>query len=340
MFVDSCDHYSTANITEKWPLSQSVAGNLTIQAGQGRRGTNAARSSANASFLGKLFPAAATWIVGMAARWQSAHPNTNPLMDWSDGTTIQAEVHITGVGQVQLRRGDGTVLATSSVGLGFNTYYYIEWFLTVSNTGGVSTIRVDGIPVVSVSSADTQMSANATANRLRLGNLGSIVQLGNLDMDDVYVCNGDGPRNTSFLGDCRVDYLPPNGDGTHRAWTPSAGMDHYALVDELAPNADTDYLGSSTTGAQETHTFPALPSMPNPVVKGVQHVANARKDDAGTRIIANMLLSGGTPAVGPTLHALALSYVCYAQLYETDPATGAPWTTTAVNALEAGVHNQ
>lgn len=333
VFMDSFDHYATADITTKWPLSQGV----TIQAGGGRRGTNSLRCGGDTDFVARLFPPAATWIVGMSVRFASVPAlSATPLLDWSDGTTVQAAVRVNALGQVELCRGSSVVLATSTVGLGLDTTYYLEWLLTIHASTGVSTVRIDGVPVVSVSSANTQMTATALATRLRAGNLAVTVGLIPLDLDDLYVCT----NQTTFLGDCRVDYLPPTGDGTHRAWTPSAGTDHYAMVDDLTPNGDTDYLASITPGDRESHAFPALPSMPNPVIRGVQHCVNARKDDAGTRQLRSLVVSGATTRVGSTVHTLALSYVSYQELYETDPATGAAWTVSAINAIEAGVETQ
>jgi len=333
VFVDSFDHYATADIETKWPLT---IGDVVIMSDGGRRGTNSARINGNSAFLARLFPPAPTWIVGMSLRFDNAHLSRNPIMDWSDGTTVQALVRLNGVGQLELCRSTGTVLATSTIGLGFNTTYYVEWLLTIHASTGVSTVRVDGVPVVSVSGANTQGGATALANRLRLGCYEALVGLTNMDVDDCYVCT----NQTTFLGDCRVDYLAPSGDGTYQAWTPSTGTAHYALVDELAPNGDTDYLSNATPGARESHHFPSLPSMPNPQIRGVQHSINARKDDAGTRQMRSLLVSGGTTQVGTTLHTMALSYVSYQELYETDPQTGVAWTVPGVNALEAGVETQ
>lgn len=336
VFMDSFDHYATADIETKWPLTSTSDAYPLILAGGGRRGTNCCRSNGNASYLGRLFPPAPTWIVGMSLRFDNAHALRNPILDWSDGATVQALVRLNGVGQLELCRGTGTVLATSTIGLGFNTTYYVEWLLTIHPSAGVSTVRVDGVPVVSVTGVSTQGGGTALANRLRIGCYDTIVGLTNMDVDDCYVCT----NQTTFLGDCRVDSLAPSGDGTYQAWTPSTGTAHYALVDEAVPNGDTDYLSNATPGARESHHFPALPSMPNPQIRGVQHALCARKDDAGTRQLRSLLVSGATIQVGSALHTMALTYVSYQELYETDPQTGVAWTVPGVNALEAGVETQ
>jgi hypothetical protein len=334
VFMDSFDHYATADISNKWPLT---VGSGSIAPGQGRRGTQSFRAGGDASYVARLFVPAPTWVVGMSLRFQSIFSaGAHPLLDWSDGNTPQAQVHVTTTGQLELRRGTSVVLATSTVGLGFDTTYYLEWLLTIHGSAGVSTVRIDGVPVVSVSSANTQATGSALANRVRIGNLATATALIDLDIDDCYVCT----NQTTFLGDCRVDYLPPTGDGTYQAWTPSAGTSHFALVDELAPNGDTDYLSNATPGARESHHFPSLPSMPNPQIRGVQHALCARKDDAGTRQVRSLLVSGATTQVGTTLHTMALSYVSYQELYEVDPQTGVAWTVPGVNALEAGVETQ
>jgi hypothetical protein len=336
VFMDSFDHYATADLTTKWPLT---VGSVVIQPGGGRRGTQSLRCPANVQTAARLFTPAPTWVVGMSVRFANAHPEYSPLLDWADGTTVQAQVRVTGTGQIQLCRNinpNAVVLATSTVAMGFDTTYYLEWLLTIHASTGVSTVRLDGVPVVSVSNANTQVTGTAQANRLRLGSPEAVRYLTNLDLDDLYVCT----NQTAFLGDCRVDYLAPAGDGTYQAWTPSTGTTHYTLVDEAAPNGDTDYLSSITPGERESHHFPALPSMPNPLIRGVQHCLHARKDDAGTRQVRSLLKSGATTQVGSTLHTLALSYVSYQELYEMDPQTGVAWTVPGVNALEAGVETQ
>jgi len=71
-------------------------------------------------------------------------------------------------------------------------------------------------------------------------------------------------------------------------------------------------------------------------VLAVANLVNARKDDAGTREIAQVCLSGSATEQGPT-YSVGNSYQYYSDIIEVDPNTGAGWTASGVNAATFGV---
>ena len=71
-------------------------------------------------------------------------------------------------------------------------------------------------------------------------------------------------------------------------------------------------------------------------IKGLQQTALARKDDAGDRALSLVLKSGAEVAVAPPA-VLGSSYAFTEAIHEYDPATGAPWTPAAVDAVQAGL---
>ena len=71
-------------------------------------------------------------------------------------------------------------------------------------------------------------------------------------------------------------------------------------------------------------------------IRGLQQTALARKDDAGDRAFSLVLASAATVAVGPAT-ALGSGYGFTETIHEQDPATGAPWTAAAVDAVQAGI---
>lgn len=335
LFIDGFDHYQTSDISEKWGQSSWVDFG-EIRAGIGRRGTQAYYSNLDRRYLGKVFAPAPTWIIGLSLRY-SGYLSGTYLIAWSDGSQDQCRLFVNSVGQIGITRGDDTLLGYGTVSMSVNTTYYLEWLLTVSNTAGVSRVRIDGIEVLTLTGIDTQVTGQAQANAVRLGNLFVAQVLWDLTIDDVYICDGAGSTHNTFLGDCRVDLLLPTGEGSYSAWTPSTGGAHYEMVNETPPNDDTDYLSTSTVAARDMHTFSDLGTMPSPLLYGVQHCVTARKDNAGTRQMKSLVKSGDTTAVGDTTHTLATTYVDYTQMYPTDPATGAAWTIAAVNGVEAGM---
>jgi hypothetical protein len=334
-FLDSFDHYVTADLTEKWTTNSAAA----ISAGSGRRGT-AALLIASSTYVEKTLDAQATWIVGCSYRCTGLPAILRSLIAVLDAGSIQAQLMLAADGTLQVTRaGNALTDGASTFALAVGTTYYLEFKVTIANSIAANScqVRVDGTVVLTVAAGqDTQVTANASGNQIRCGP-GSSTSGASWYYDDLYICDGTGGVNADFLGDCRVDCLFPNGDGANSAWTPSSGTTHSTLVDESAPNDDTDYLASSTASARETHTLGNLASMTLPLVRGVQHSLSMKKDDAGTRQAKSLLKSGATTQVGSTTHTLSTSYAFYTQMYDTDPNTGAAWTTSAIDALEAGV---
>jgi hypothetical protein len=336
-FVDSFDHYVTADIPKKWTLA---VGSPTINAGIGRRGTAGVRIASSSRYFRKDLDAQSTWIVGFAHTFGTLPNVSSAILEFRDvALALQCDLRVTILGELQVTRA-GTILGTSTLRLTASAFQYIEMALVIHTTTGSAVVRVNEVPWLTLTNVNTQATANASALSIYVGQPGgssAMVQ----NLDDLYICDGTGaaPYNT-FLGDCRVDCLYPNADGSNSAWTPSAGTTHFNLVDDPTPTEDTDYLITTTVGARDTHALTNLPTLPGSVVYGVQHSLYARKDDAGLRQVKSVLKSGATTQVGANLHTLATSYIYYTEMFTADPNTGAAWTIAAVDALEAGIEGQ
>jgi hypothetical protein len=135
------------------------------------------------------------------------------------------------------------------------------------------------------------------------------------------------------LGDCRVTTLAPTSDAAVQ-FTRSTGASNWSCIDEGRYNSDTDYVESSTVSHVDRYGFADLPASVA-TVHGVQTIAWGRKTDASNRTWRQILTSGATSAPGGAA-ALSTGYAPYAYLVALDPATSAPWTPAAVNAIEAG----
>jgi len=317
----SFDHIATADLTA---LFSTIGQHQTVHSTGGRRNGGYVSMGANAYLL-KVFDNQPTWIIGGAYRHHEYPPINRIIFAVVDGTSLQCELRWGPDGNIRITR-DWTVIATGPV-LPLNQWYYIEFKVTISDTGTYE-VRKDGVTILS-GSGDTQNTANAYGNRIRLGTgyIGSY--------DDVYVCDGAGTRNNDFLGDCKVEARFPNANGTNQDWTPSSGSDHYTLIDDTTPNGDTDYLYSGTAGHLETNNFQDISLIGS--IKGVVLRASVRKDDAGSRMAAAVCRSGGTNYEGPAVSITDTYAYTIERVYETDPATGLAWTPTSFNAAEFGI---
>jgi hypothetical protein len=217
----------------------------------------------------------------------------------------------------------------------YGTWYYIEIKVVIHDTAGSVELRINGATVASASGVDTRNGGTGVVNGFQFGaGHGGSSQRTNANFCDLYVCDGSGAINNSFLGDCKVECLFPNGAGAETQWTPSAGS-NYQNVDETPPNDDTDYNKSNTVDQVDTYAMTDLASTTG-LIYGVQYLDYVRKDNAGSRHIAPVARIGGTDYAGADA-SLGDSYVYTREIHELSPATAAAFTISEVNAMEFGL---
>lgn len=330
-FIDSFDHYATADLGLKY---NDVSSGL-ISAGNGRRSTASLRFNGSSSTVAKTLDAQATWIVGFAFRVTSLPGGDTTFLIFRDAGTTQCDVRLRSDGTLRVTR-NGTALATSSNAILANTTYYIETKAVINDTTGSMEVRVNGSSSgwISITGQDTKNTANASANVIALT---GAINASSTDMDDLYICDGQGSVNNDFLGDVRVDcYLPDgNGNSSQLVGSDSNSTDNYLLVDEAAQNGDTDYVQSATVNNKDTYAFANMAHTPSSIF-GTQLNMIAKKDDGGTRSICSVCRSGGADYDGDS-QVMGTSYSDYRQVREVDPATSAAWTRSDLNSAEFGV---
>jgi hypothetical protein len=154
--------------------------------------------------------------------------------------------------------------------------------------------------------------------------------------DDLAVNDTAGTLNNGQIRDGRVVLLVPTGAGSNTALT-RGGTDsgaNWSQVDELPPSM-TDYVYSATAATRDTYALSDLPAG-IASINVADVVALVQNSDAGAGSIGLTVKSGSTTNEGSAL-ALGATAAFIHQQYETDPATSAAWTASAINALEAGV---
>ncbi len=353
-FMDSFSHYSNNDILgigncNKWSALLGSNNNslqyVTLNPGGGRFGSTSFRVGGNAFvYLSKTLDSQPTWIIGFAFRITTLAPN-NPMhiCGLFDGGVNQVTIVVNADLTLSVTR-IGTALTNSltsttksALSLSLNTWNYIEFLCTINPSISANTckVNVNGTTWINLTSAQsTRNTSNSSANQIAIGAvISSNSAANNLDYCDLYVCDGTGSTNNTFLGDCRVEPRWPLAAGTNTAWLANGGTT-VGCVQEIGDNADTNYISSLTTNDISTFTVPPLSITPSSIF-GVQLTHCSRKSDAGLRQIADVIRSGSTNFVGTTIN-LSPSYQFFPIIYENDPNTSAPWTTTNVNALEIG----
>jgi hypothetical protein len=276
----------------------------------------------------------ATAYQGTAIRLAAGNASHH-IMAFRDGTSIQCDLRTDASGHLIVTRNGTQIGATGATVLAQDTWYYLEWRLTIHNSTGSFEVRLNGVTEITGSGLDTQNTANAFATQLYWH---SPAVSGTIGFDDIYV------DSAAFAGPIRIWTGIPNGNGNSSDLVGSDGnsTDNYLLVDDTMTegfaNGDTDYVQSDVVGDHDTYAFPSMPTVPSSIYAVDSRLA-ARADDAGARGIRHVVRSGGADNEGTT-RALTSSYVYYSDLREVDPATAAAWTEAGVNAMEMGMKVQ
>lgn len=340
LFMDSFDHYSTAQIGRKWTEASS---NITINTTNGRRSSGSIRNSTSTTQAAKksLGTNAATIIVGFALKITGGVSQAGYIFGFGDAGTDQMTLFVNLDATISIRRST-TNVATSVATLNVSgAYQYIE-IKVEHGAAGSYEVRLNGANILSASGVDTTNTANNYANQIilfgRVGStLGGMAAGSSSDIDDLYVCDGTGSANNDFLGDVRVDCYMPSGNGNSSQLVGSDGnsTDNYLLVDETPANDDTDYVESANINDKDTYQFANMAHTPT-AINGVQINMQAVKSDAGFRSIQSVIRSNGADTDG-TAKPIGSGYVNYMQIAEVDPDTSAAWTQSGFNAAEFGM---
>lgn len=337
LYIDGFEHYGSSQFLNKFSDAQSIS-----HLPNGGRRNGGALYSSNYGYFHVVVPSTSSFVIGLAY-YASSFPAFQPLIrlyDASDGE--QCNLSINSDGTISIVRGDpyvisSVVLGTSTETLFQSAWNYIEWKVTIANSISADScvVHVNGAEVLNVASgSDTQFQSGSAATKVGFyAGLG--YYSGVYKFDDLYICDQSGSANNDFLGDCRVDLLVPNEDGSYADGTPSTGTDHYACVDERPPS-NSDYVTLASVGDRDSYGFTDLPALSPATIYGVQANAYWYKDDAGSRSAAVFARSGTTDEDRSSI-VLPSSAVYRKEIFEVDPDTSSAWTQSGVNAAEFGV---
>lgn len=348
ILLESWDMIATANLAAKGWSTQGN-GSLSIVAG-GRTGQGLQIDNGGNWIFGQAaVPAAnqhATFIFGGAVYRSQANrsPQYNQIVTFlgDGGTTTHVSIGTDANGYLQASRGNlsvngGTLLGTATASpIPFTTWVYVEVLVTLSATAGVVTIRVNNTTVLNLTSQNTKNGGTATVfDTIRLGfpstNTGNI-----LTIDDVYLANGAGTVNNTFLGDMKVQVLRPNANGANSQLINDAGnsTNNYSHVNSNLAQTTT-YVGSPTVGNEDT--YPTGGVTTGAAVAGVQLAFLATKTDTGARSLTPVVRQSTTDYAGTAQALTNGSNVYQQQINETDPSTSAAWTAAGVNSAQFGM---
>jgi hypothetical protein len=263
--------------------------------------------------------------------------NRGPIVRYSNTANESlAHVRVRPDGGIQVRRGSrsGTIIGeTAGPVLVANAWQHIEIKLGIDSVAGFVEIRVDGVTVLNVTGVDTQ-GASGDIAQLTWYNFSpssSGDSTFQMYIKDLVVWNTAGAYNNDFLGSVFVVNLVPDGDVALN-WAPSTGSTGWNLLDNSPPLDATQYISADNTPPDAyvctlTNLPPDITS-----VRGVMTVQRSRKIDGGDGNLQVSVISGSDEQAGAD-RPVTTAFTYWFDIFEEDPATGAPWTPTAVDAM-------
>jgi hypothetical protein len=203
--------------------------------------------------------------------------------------------------------------------------------VVAANVGGIINVWVDGVLKASYT-GDTQEHATlADWDSFGFGfNFAPSPGISSDGwVDDIIVTD----NITGRVAEHYFSTITPDGDSAPLTLTPSTGLTHFNLVNEIPAN-DTTYNGTAVSGNEDLYT------MSNPFASAsiltVNVCARATRDGALTNGEISVKSGATTVYSAVTLLPASPSYLGIQHLLDTDPDTGVAWTSGGVNAMEAG----
>lgn len=310
-------------------------------------------SNFNSRMNGYAIPLGAipqTGFIGAAVfRAGSMHTTAGVSLSFYDAVTnaFQCCVIFGANGVVSVYRGDlsngGVLLAQSAAG----SFQDDEWFhaevkAEIDNTAGSVEVRINTVPVIQLTSADTQATSHAYFDSAWIGVLQPSGQTGTINgsLDDLFVNDTTGAQNNTWLGNVRVktQFMIANGATNNFTIGGSApAATNWQSVNNINLD-DTEYVYDSTVGDIDLYT--PDPNLNSPLVHSLQVRMGLRQDDATQRVGRAQLRIGTTVYPGVVDQYTNQTYTFYKERFELNPATAVAFTGADVNGLQAGVKVQ
>lgn len=279
--------------------------------------------------------------VGMALRFwvnfvpndPNQHPEFFQVRDASNNILFYAYVNT--VGGITVASSGGTVLgSTAGPVVTANAWWHIESKIHIDPTAGSVEIRVEGVPVLTLTGINTGTTAvSQVALYQETQDLSGLVSF----YKDFVIWDGSGTNNNDFLGSVVVYSLTPNAD-VSVPWSITGGTTGYGILDNAPPQDDVQYLSAAYPTIPGPMSYTMTP-LPNNVtsVRALMSMVRAKKVDGGDGNLQNSLISG-TNTVDGQNRPITAAYTYWRDVFPVDPDTGNPWTVAAANAVKLKIN--
>lgn len=341
-FADGFDNYSaSADITRNWN-GGSMSG-WTYNSTGGILGGGCIRAASVASpslYTPALFNIGQGTQVGGAGWFKaSAAPASNSSSERLLGLVTNALgnagpfINISTTGVLLLKNASNSTILTGSTNVCDNAWHFLEFSLAMqSGTTAVCRLYVD--TVMNWNGSFTTPGFNGNAVGWFLGCTSNASNT--YTWDDLFFFDNASP--SPQVGDFPMGgklntTLRPASDILAQ-FTPLTGPTNYPNVNEQAPDEDTSYVQSGTSGQADEYLYGALGF--NPIsISMVQLVTRVKNPSGGTITYKERCHSGATTSDGPAITAPA-SYQNSRRILNQDPNTSSAWTPSNLASAKFG----
>lgn len=340
-FIDSFAHYDTADVTKKWTSATQILSQSAIV-------SNAPAGRANLIAMSKPNVTLNTTtlnpiICGMAVYW----PGGGPTNIWANVTEASPSVtcSILSDGRIKINIIFNNYIFNtySTVAIQADRWNFIEFKLqyVIDNESDPPTVivlcnaKINGELVINNFSTGVM---NGLVVDIEVPAGYTIVAGTGWYIKDFYVCDTSGDDNNDFLGDVDIGAIFPREDTAVVQWTPSAGTDHFPLVNEHASDEGVTHVSTDLAGNIDAYFFDLLVEIAGESILGLQFLADLRKDNVQIIKAAAYILRGAN--IDGAEEYLGENYSYWIRhIQERDPAALATpgWTADGVNASGFGV---
>ena len=330
IFIDGFDHYGEGG-SQPLDKGYSVGSTVYMEFRTGRFGYGRCLEISDSSGYAtkNLGVNKSTLYFGVAVKKHEAGtPGVSasvPLINFRDEAFVsQVGILVNSTYGINVYR-DSTLLGSSADNVFRDLYWqYLEVKVTISDTVGEVTVRINGVQVLNLTSQDTKNGSDYIRYIKMVAVFNDLIAY----FDDLYV------DDAQFHGDCRIKtFMPDSISSTNNSFTASAGNKD-ECVDETISNEDTDYIYSDTLNHKQGF---GITTGSLGTVIGVKLNNHCRVDAGGSRKITPLIRSNSTDYYGTETDFIPESYKFESEIFEDDPDDSNVWTQTKLEAAEFGL---
>lgn len=258
------------------------------------------------------------------------YDTNNKIMGFRSGSTLLCYVNLDALSHVNFFVNAVSV-EDSGVAMSFNQWHLFECYLKIADApNGRFILYMDGVKIIDYT-GDTKPGADTTIDNIYISRAGTPVYYDDLALNDT-----SGGSDNSWCGDEHYELQNPNDNGDTNSWTGSDGdkVNNYALVDEIPPTGDTDYVKSDTASEQDMYGLSAFTDT-GKIVTRIWAECRARDAGATAGEIKIGYKTGGTVYLCSTDRVLTSNYSRVVGDEATvNPADSGVWEKADLDALQ------